>query len=142
MSLMMRADERKLSSLDSDACWRAVEQRDRAADGGGFRPCKRCQPNQPARAEAHAAVVANACRSIEEAEEPPSLAALAQAAGMSRFHFHRVFKAVTGVMPRAYAAAHRTRRVRETLAHAGTVTEAIYDAGFNSNGRFYATSSE
>src|SRR5919109_686596 len=180
MSLMIRADERKLSSLDSDACWRAVEQRDRAADGtfvysvrttgvycrpscaarlprrhnvafhqtcadaerAGFRPCKRCQPNQPARAEAHAAVVANACRSIEEADEPPSLAALARAAGMSRFHFHRVFRTVTGVTPKAYAAAHRARRGREQLSRNNTVTDAIYGAGFNSNGRFYATSSE
>src|SRR5919204_4926334 len=177
MSLMIRADERKLSSLDSDACWRAVEQRDRAADGtfvysvrttgvycrpscaarlprrhnvafhqtcadaerAGFRPCKRCQPNHPARAGAHAAVVANACRSIEEAEESPSLAALARAAGLSRFHFHRVFKAVTGVTPKAYAAAHRGKRVREELAQRGTVTEALYGAGFNSNARFYAS---
>src|SRR6266516_6173480 len=108
------------------------------AERAGFRPCKRCRPNQPARAEAHAALVANACRSIEEAEEPPSLAALAQAAGMSRFHFYRVFKAVTGVMPKAYAAAYRGKRVREELASRNTVTEAIYGAGFNSNGRFYA----
>jgi AraC family transcriptional regulator, regulatory protein of adaptative response / methylated-DNA-[protein]-cysteine methyltransferase len=86
------------------------------AERAGFRPCKRCRPNQPARAEAHAALVANACRSIEEAEEAPSLVALAQAAGMSRFHFHRVFKAVTGVTPKAYAAAHRGKRVREELA--------------------------
>jgi len=112
------------------------------AELAGFRPCKRCRPNQPARAEAHAALVANACRSIEEAEEAPSLAALAQAAGMSRFHFHRVFKAVTGVTPKAYAAAHRGKRVREELVSRNTVTEAIYGAGFNSNGRFYAAAPE
>src|SRR6266700_4845097 len=112
------------------------------AERAGFRPCKRCRPNQPARAEAHAALVANACRSIEEAEEAPSLAALAQAAGMSRFHFHRVFKAVTGVTPKAYAAGHRGKRVREELAASNTVTEAIYGAGFNSNGRFYAAASD
>jgi AraC family transcriptional regulator of adaptative response/methylated-DNA-[protein]-cysteine methyltransferase len=72
----------------------------------------------------------------------PNLEALAESAGMSRFHFHRVFKSVTGVTPKAYAAAHRARRVREELPRSGTVTEAIYGAGFNSNGRFYATSSE
>src|SRR6266480_4462305 len=108
------------------------------AERAGFRPCKRCRPNQPARAEAHAALVANACRSIEEAEEPPTLDELAQAAGMSRFHFHRVFKAVTGVTPKAYVAGDRAKRVREELASRETVTQAIYGAGFNSNGRFYA----
>jgi AraC family transcriptional regulator of adaptative response/methylated-DNA-[protein]-cysteine methyltransferase len=61
---------------------------------------------------------------------------------MSRFHFHRVFKAVTGVTPKAYAAAHRGKRVREELVSRNTVTEAIYGAGFNSNGRFYAAAPE
>src|SRR5215471_2073 len=88
------------------------------AERAGFRPCKRCRPNEPALAEAHAAAVARACRLIEDAEEAPSLDALAQSAGMSRFHFHRVFKAVTGVTPKAYGA------------------------GFNSNGRFYAAASD
>jgi AraC family transcriptional regulator of adaptative response/methylated-DNA-[protein]-cysteine methyltransferase len=61
---------------------------------------------------------------------------------MSRYHFHRVFKTITGVTPKAYAAAHRAQRVRDELSRAATVTDAIYGAGFNSNGRFYATSSE
>jgi AraC family transcriptional regulator, regulatory protein of adaptative response / methylated-DNA-[protein]-cysteine methyltransferase len=111
------------------------------AERAGFRPCKRCRPNEPALAEAHATAVARACRLIEEAEEVPSLDALAQSAGMSRFHFHRVFKAATGVTPKAYAAGHRGKRVREELAARDTVTEAIYGAGFNSNGRFYAAAS-
>jgi AraC family transcriptional regulator of adaptative response/methylated-DNA-[protein]-cysteine methyltransferase len=173
---MMRADERPAPSSPDDARWRAVQRRDRAADGtfvysvrttgvycrpscaarlprrenvifhatcaeaerAGFRPCKRCRPNAPALAEAHATVVARACRLIEQAEEPPTLDALAQAAGMSRFHFHRVFKAVAGVTPRAYVAGDRAKRVREELASRDTVTQAIYGAGFNSNGRFYA----
>ena len=109
------------------------------AERAGFRPCKRCRPNEPALAEQRAAVVATACRSIERAEEEPSLDALANAARMSRFHFHRVFKSLTGVTPKGYAAAHRARRVREELGQRSTVTEAIYGAGFNSNGRFYAT---
>jgi AraC family transcriptional regulator of adaptative response/methylated-DNA-[protein]-cysteine methyltransferase len=108
------------------------------AERAGFRPCKRCRPNAPALAEAHATVVARACRLIEQAEEPPTLDALAQAAGMSRFHFHRVFKAVAGVTPRAYVAGDRAKRVREELASRDTVTQAIYGSGFNSNGRFYA----
>jgi AraC family transcriptional regulator, regulatory protein of adaptative response / methylated-DNA-[protein]-cysteine methyltransferase len=61
---------------------------------------------------------------------------------MSRFHFHRVFKIVTGVTPKAYAAAHRAQRVREELTQGAKVTEAIYSAGFHSNGRFYASSTE
>jgi AraC family transcriptional regulator of adaptative response/methylated-DNA-[protein]-cysteine methyltransferase len=112
------------------------------AEAAGFRPCKRCRPNEGPLAERHASVVAQACRLIEEAEEAPSLDALARATGMSRFHFHRVFKAVTGVTPKAYADARRARRVRDELTQRATVTEAIYGAGFNSSGRFYAASSD
>ena len=135
-----------------DERWRAVERRDRAADGAfyysvlttgvycrpscparrprrenvgfhltcaeaeraGFRPCRRCRPDEAALAERHAAAVAKACRSIEQADEMPSLDTLAAGAGMSRFHFHRVFKAHTGVTPKAYADAHRAARVRES----------------------------
>ena len=109
-----------------------------AAEKAGFRPCKRCRPTEAALAERQAAAVAKACRLIERADEMPSLAVLAKAAGMSRFHFHRVFKFVTGVTPKAYADARRTRRVRDALVERGSVTAAIYDAGFNSSGRFYA----
>jgi AraC family transcriptional regulator, regulatory protein of adaptative response / methylated-DNA-[protein]-cysteine methyltransferase len=108
------------------------------AERAGFRPCKRCRPNDPAPGDQQAVAIAAACRLIEEAEEAPSLAALARAAGLSRFHFHRVFKAVTGVTPKAYADAHRGKRLRAELAQSGSVTEAIYGAGFNSSGRFYA----
>ena len=83
--------------------------------------------------------MARACRLIETADEPPGLEALADRAGLSRFHFHRVFKAITGVTPKAYAAAHRARRVgrvRDELSRSATVTDAIYGAGFNSGGRF------
>lgn len=113
-----------------------------AAERAGFRPCKRCRPNEPALAEKRAAAVAKACRLIEGEGSTISLDELAAAAGMSRFHFHRVFKSVTGLTPKAYAAAHRSRQVREELSRSATVTEAIYAAGFNSNGRFYATSSQ
>jgi AraC family transcriptional regulator of adaptative response/methylated-DNA-[protein]-cysteine methyltransferase len=112
------------------------------AEKAGFRPCKRCRPNEPGLTEQRAAAAAKACRLIEAAEEMPSLNVLAQAVGMSRFHFHRVFKAVTGVTPKAYATAHRARRVRDELPRRDTVTEAIYGAGFGSSGRFYAKSSD
>ncbi|MBI3804180.1 MAG: bifunctional DNA-binding transcriptional regulator/O6-methylguanine-DNA methyltransferase Ada [Nitrospirae bacterium] len=108
----------------------------------GFRPCKRCRPDGPALAERHAAAVASACRMIETAEELPELDALAEAAGLSRFHFHRIFKTITGVTPKAYATGRRAEWVREGLSQSGTITEAIFEAGFHSSGRFYAQSSE
>jgi AraC family transcriptional regulator, regulatory protein of adaptative response / methylated-DNA-[protein]-cysteine methyltransferase len=108
------------------------------AERAGFRPCKRCRPNEAGLAERHAAAVAKACSLIDAADEMPSLDALADAVGLSRYHFHRVFKAVTGVTPKAYADARRGERVRQELARSETVTQAIYGAGFNSNGRFYA----
>jgi AraC family transcriptional regulator of adaptative response/methylated-DNA-[protein]-cysteine methyltransferase len=113
------------------------------ADHAGFRPCRRCKPDQPALEQVHAAKVADICRALESADEPPRLATLAAQAGLSPYYFHRVFKQVTGVTPRAYAAAHRTKRVRRELEQDNqTVTEAIYGAGFNSGGRFYETSDE
>lgn len=108
------------------------------AERAGFRACKRCRPNEASLAERQAAAVAKACRIIADAEEPPALDDLAAAVGLSRFHFHRVFKAVTGLTPRAYAAAHRGERLRERLPKSRSVTEAIYESGFNSSGRFYA----
>ncbi len=110
------------------------------AEKAGFRACKRCKPDGASRTEQHAAAVAKICRLIENSEEIPALTKLAEAADMSPYHFHRVFKMVTGVTPTAFAAAKRAGRVREKLGASATVTEAIYDAGFNSNGRFYATS--
>jgi AraC family transcriptional regulator of adaptative response/methylated-DNA-[protein]-cysteine methyltransferase len=108
----------------------------------GFRPCRRCRPDRPPLEQVHAARVAEACRLIETAEKTPVLAALAKRAGLSPYHFHRVFKATTGVTPKAYAAAHRAKRVRDELTGSRTVTEAIYDAGFNSASRFYETSGQ
>jgi AraC family transcriptional regulator of adaptative response/methylated-DNA-[protein]-cysteine methyltransferase len=112
------------------------------AEAAGFRPCKRCRPNEPALATQYAAKVAEACRLIETSDEEPSLDALAEAAGLSRYHFHRIFKSQTGVTPKAYAVAERQKRVRASLKRSSNVTEAIYEAGFNSNGRFYENSSE
>jgi AraC family transcriptional regulator of adaptative response/methylated-DNA-[protein]-cysteine methyltransferase len=108
------------------------------AEAAGFRPCKRCRPNAHALYEEHAAKVARACRRIDGAEVAPTLASLAKEAGLSPFHFHRIFKAIAGVTPKAYAVACRQRRMREHLQRSSTVTEAIFDAGFNSSSRFYA----
>jgi AraC family transcriptional regulator, regulatory protein of adaptative response / methylated-DNA-[protein]-cysteine methyltransferase len=113
-----------------------------AAERAGFRPCKRCKPTEPSLAERHAEKVRKACRLIETADAPPKLDDLAAAVGLSPYHFHRLFTAALGVTPKAYATAHRHQRVRRELGQSPTVTQAIYGAGFNSNGRFYATSSE
>ncbi len=104
----------------------------------GYRPCKRCRPQEPSRTDRHAAALARACQLIDAAETLPDLDQLAAAAGMSRFHFHRLFKASIGLTPRAYAAARQKTRVREGLARGASVTTAIHDAGFSSSGRFYA----
>lgn len=113
-----------------------------AAEKAGFRACKRCTPNALSPDARIAAAVERACRLIDEAEELPSLEALAAEAGFSPFHFHRLFKTVTGVTPKAYAAARRAERVAEELKNGGTVTEAIYLGGFNSSSRFYDKSME
>lgn len=110
------------------------------ADRAGFRPCRRCTPDQPSLAEKHAATVAELCRFIDASEEIPTLDALARRAGMSRFHLHRSFKALTGLTPRAYAEAQRAKRIRSELSSRSSVTEAIYGAGYGSNGRFYEKS--
>lgn len=95
-------------------------------------------PAVPATTEAMAARIAAACRRIEGATEPPSLAELATQVGLSTFHFHRLFKAATGLTPKQYADAHRAGRVRDALSRADAkVTDAIFDAGFNATGRFY-----
>lgn len=103
----------------------------------GFRPCKRCRPDEPPRDQREASLIARACRAIEAAEEMPSLADLAEWAGLSAYHFHRMFRRIAGVTPRAYAATHRADRARTGLQQGETVTGALYDAGFGSSGRFY-----
>ena len=112
------------------------------AERAGFRPCKRCKPDQPRLSEQHAAQVAGLCRLMENAEQVPSLAQLARHAGLSTYHLHRIFKSVTGLTPKAYASAHRAKRVRTELDRSATVTEAIYGAGYNSNSRFYEQSNQ
>ncbi len=111
-----------------------------SAKATGFRPCRRCKPDGPSSEAENAAMVAKACRMIEDSEEEPSLEELARAVGRSPSRFHRVFKAITGLTPKDYAAADRAKKVRQGLASGNTVTEAIYDAGFNSSGRFYERS--
>jgi len=107
-----------------------------AAEAAGYRPCKRCRPNE---ADRDAALIAAACRMIEAAETPPDLAALAEAARLSPSHFHRLFKKTTGVTPKAYAAEHRAGKTKAALRTAKTVTAAIYDSGHGGPSRLHAT---
>ena len=112
----------------------------REAAQAGFRPCKRCRPDQASAPKQQAAVIARICRLIEQSDEMPRLEQLADQARFSASHFNRLFKATTGVTPKQYATAHREALVREALDQSRTVTEAIYSAGYNSNGRFYESS--
>jgi len=114
-----------------------------AAKAAGYRACRRCHPDGRSLSEDNSAVVAAACRTIEGAEVLPTLKELAASVALSPSYFHRLFKAVTGLTPKAYGTAHRTRLVRAELANPQTsITEAIYGAGFNSNSRFYEGSKD
>src|SRR3954462_5604479 len=105
-----------------------------AADAG-LRACLRCKPDEVSR---EAAALEKALRLIDAAETPPSLDALAGAAGYSPFHFHRIFKRATGLTPAAYARGKRARSMTMTLESNGRVTDAIYDSGYSGPARFYA----
>lgn len=109
----------------------------KSAQATGFRACKRCNPDGASQDAQNAALVAKACRLIQQSETPPSLAELADAVGLSAGYFHRLFKATTGLTPKDYVVANRAGRVRSKLAKGHSVTTAMYDAGFNSSSRFY-----
>ena len=106
----------------------------------GFRPCKRCKPDQVPLKKQHADKIAKVCRFIEESEAIPKLDELAEHVQLSPYHLHRMFKAITGLTPKAYAAAHLSREIRHQLTQAGSISDAIYNAGYNSNSRFYESS--
>lgn len=109
-----------------------------AAAAAGFRPCKRCRPTEASPATRHVAAVARACARIRDSETVPPLSELAAAAGISRFHFHRVFRRVTGTTPGDYARTHRMGRLAAKLAGGAPVAQSIYAAGFGSSSRAYA----
>ncbi|MGH7116520.1 MAG: methylated-DNA--[protein]-cysteine S-methyltransferase, partial [Stellaceae bacterium] len=108
-----------------------------AAEAAGLPACKRCRPTDPSTASRHVAAIERACALLRESETMPNLAELASAARISRFHFHRLFKQVTGVTPRDYARTHRLGRLGQRLEAGEKVTEAIYAAGFGSSSRAY-----
>jgi AraC family transcriptional regulator of adaptative response/methylated-DNA-[protein]-cysteine methyltransferase len=107
------------------------------AEAAGLRPCKRCRPTDGSSASRHIAAIEKACALLEKSETVPSLAELADAAGVSPFHFHRVFKQITGATPRDYARTHRLGRLAEKLDSGEPVTESIYASGFGASSRAY-----
>ncbi len=110
-----------------------------AARAAGLRACLRCRPDDLARDET---AILQAIAMIRDAENPPALGALAQAAGYSTAHFQRLFVRQTGLSPAAYARALRAERMTDVLSVARNVTEAIYDSGFSGPSRFYAASAD
>src|SRR5437762_2929155 len=108
-----------------------------AAEAAGFRACKRCRPNEGSQADRHVAAIGRACALIRRSDEIPSLAELADAAGISRFHFHRVFKQITGTTPRQWGKAHRLGRFADRLDAGEGIAEAAYGAGFGASSRAY-----
>jgi AraC family transcriptional regulator of adaptative response/methylated-DNA-[protein]-cysteine methyltransferase len=112
-----------------------------AAEAAGFRSCKRCRPSETSPAERHVAAIGRACALIRERDRMPSLAELADSANISRFHFHRVFKQITGTTPREWGKAHRLGRFAELLENGESVAESVYAAGFGASSRAYEAAS-
>ena len=111
-----------------------------AAEKSGYRPCKRCTPDFSAKYDENLVVVVKICRFIESVNELPSLSELANKSGLSPSHLHRIFKLYTGITPKAYGSICRSKRMQQQLLTANSVTEAIFDSGYNASSRFYAES--
>ncbi len=107
------------------------------AERAGYRACKRCAPKGLSPLDLQQKTIEAACIRIKEAEDALTLENLAAEAGISPFHFHRLFRDMTGVTPKQYAKAKRRERFAAELKDGGTVTEAIYGAGYGSSSRFY-----
>lgn len=102
----------------------------------GFRPCKRCQPDKTHPQQQRLDKVAKACRLLEQ-DEAVSLEQLANEVALSPYHFHRLFKSVTGMTPKAWQQAWRARRLRTALATSETITDALLAAGFPDSSSYY-----
>ncbi|MDI1259006.1 bifunctional DNA-binding transcriptional regulator/O6-methylguanine-DNA methyltransferase Ada [Aquabacterium sp.] len=107
------------------------------AASAGYRACKRCKPDGMSQEHARHELVLQACQAMAQSESGLSLDDLATEVGLSPHHFHRIFKAATGLTPKQYQQAVQAKRVSSALKDAPSVTEALYDAGFSSSGRFY-----
>jgi AraC family transcriptional regulator of adaptative response/methylated-DNA-[protein]-cysteine methyltransferase len=112
-----------------------------AAEQCGYRPCRRCRPRQAAAGDPQVDLVRHTCRYIEaNLQGALTLGALGRQAGLSACHLQRVFKRVTGITPRQYADACRLGRLKARLKQRGTVTMALYEAGYGSSSRLYERS--
>lgn len=112
------------------------------AEAAGFRACKRCKPKLPDPKKHYAELISSVCALIDNSEDNLKLAVLANYAGLSVYYFHRIFKSITGLTPKAYASAKRAKLIRKNLAGKTTVTNAIYASGYGSNSRFYESSNK
>jgi AraC family transcriptional regulator of adaptative response/methylated-DNA-[protein]-cysteine methyltransferase len=106
-----------------------------AARTAGFRACLRCCPDEIGRDQR---AVAAAIALIAAAEDAPRLDAIAAHVGYAPHHFHRLFKRETGQTPAAYVRTLRAGRLKAALDAGGSVTAAIYEAGYAAPSRAYA----
>lgn len=106
------------------------------AQAAGYRPCKRCQPDKASVQQQRLDKITRACKLLEQ-EHPLTLDDLAQQVAMSPFHLHRLFKATTGMTPKAWQQSWRARRLRDALAKGEPVTQAVLNAGFPDSSSYY-----
>ncbi len=112
------------------------------AERAGFRPCKRCKPERDIQTDANSEIVEKVCRYIDtHPDQPATLGTLSGAIGLSPFHLHRTFKALTGITPRAYADSRRLESLKAGLREGHSVTRSLYDAGYGSSSRLYERAS-
>jgi len=112
------------------------------AERAGFRPCKRCKPERDIQTDANSEIVEKVCRYIDtHPDQPATLEKLSGAIGLSPFHLHRTFKALTGITPRAYADSRRLESLKAGLREGHSVTRSLYDAGYGSSSRLYERAS-
>ncbi len=107
------------------------------AQSAGYRPCMRCNPTGNSKDEEIEQKIISACRSIEQSHTSLKLDNLAEGAGLSPYHFHRLFKKIVGVTPKQYASSHRSLRFRESLKSSPSITDAIFNAGYSSSSGVY-----
>ena len=108
------------------------------AEAAGFRPCKRCRPAEGGLLDESRAATDRVRQHIEKnLDRSVPLEELGRVTRLSPFTVQRLFKRAMGVSPLQYQRALRASRLRGALKQGGTVTEAIYNAGFSSSSRAY-----
>ncbi|MFO0752466.1 MAG: bifunctional DNA-binding transcriptional regulator/O6-methylguanine-DNA methyltransferase Ada [Thermodesulfovibrionales bacterium] len=113
-----------------------------AAEQAGFRPCRRCKPDQAVGANPRVELVRRICRHIEtHLEDPLTLETLGRRFGLSPSHLQRTFRSVAAVSPRQYAEACRMRHIKTALRKGDAIMEALHDAGYGSSSRLYGKAS-